>query len=225
MTEHTHHDDENRDLPAGTDRTPLSDRERAEQRIGGGSGGLAGMAAGAGIGSLVGPIGTIIGALGGVVGGWWAGRAAMKSDDGYSVDDDDFYQSHYESSRTLGSTGPSFDATRPAYQLGHMAGMNPDYRGQSFDDVETHLSTAYSTAGTDDWNSVRDYARDAYGRSRDRGSNEASSTRATEQTRDLRDGSRGLADRVVDAADDLKDRVDGNPASHAGRDATDRPER
>jgi len=33
------------------------------------------------------------------------------------------------------------------------------------------------------------------------------------------------ADRVADAADDLKDRVDGNPASRPGRDATDRPAR
>lgn len=219
MTERTRDEDANRDLPTETDR------EKAEQMIGGGSGGLAGMAAGAGIGSFAGPIGTIVGALGGVVGGWWAGRAAMKADDGYSADDDDFYQSHHESSRGLGTTGPSYDATRPAYQLGHLAGMNPDYRGRSFDEVETDLSTAYSTAGNQDWHSVRDYARDAYGRSRNRGSHEGSSVRATEQTRDLRDSGRGFADRVVDAADDLKDRADGNPASRAGRDATDRLER
>jgi len=31
--------------------------------------------------------------------------------------------------------------------------------------------------------------------------------------------------RVANAADDLKDRVDGNPASRPGPDATDRPER
>jgi uncharacterized protein (TIGR02271 family) len=36
-----------------------------------------------------------------------------------------------------------------------------------------------------------------------------------------RTGGRGLADRAVDALDDVKDRVDGNPASRPGRDATD----
>jgi uncharacterized protein (TIGR02271 family) len=35
----------------------------------------------------------------------------------------------------------------------------------------------------------------------------------------------GLTDRLADTADDLKDRVDGNPASRPGRDATDRPAR
>ena len=35
--------------------------------------------------------------------------------------------------------------------------------------------------------------------------------------------SSGFADRVADKADDLKDRVDGNPASRPGPDATDRP--
>jgi len=33
----------------------------------------------------------------------------------------------------------------------------------------------------------------------------------------------GIADRITDAADNLKDRVDGNPASRPGPDATDRP--
>jgi PRC-barrel domain protein len=33
----------------------------------------------------------------------------------------------------------------------------------------------------------------------------------------------GLADRITDAADNVKDRIDGNPASRPGPDATDRP--
>ena len=35
----------------------------------------------------------------------------------------------------------------------------------------------------------------------------------------------GVTDRLADGVDDLKDRVDGNPASRPGRDATDRPAR
>ena len=33
----------------------------------------------------------------------------------------------------------------------------------------------------------------------------------------------GIADRITDAADNVKDRIDGNPASRPGPDATDRP--
>jgi uncharacterized protein (TIGR02271 family) len=36
---------------------------------------------------------------------------------------------------------------------------------------------------------------------------------------------KGIADRVADAVDDMKDRFDANPASKPGRDATDRPGR
>jgi uncharacterized protein (TIGR02271 family) len=36
---------------------------------------------------------------------------------------------------------------------------------------------------------------------------------------------RGVADKIADKADDLKDRMDGNPASKPGPDRTDRPER
>jgi hypothetical protein len=32
----------------------------------------------------------------------------------------------------------------------------------------------------------------------------------------------GIADRVIDAADNVKDRIDGNPASRPGPDPTDR---
>jgi len=34
-------------------------------------------------------------------------------------------------------------------------------------------------------------------------------------------GGQGLGDKLRNAADDLKDRIDGNPASRPGRDATD----
>ena len=62
----------------------------------------------------------------------------------------------------------------------------------------------------------------------------AAAARGTKQTAkdtgrtpapDARSGARGLADRVADKVDDLKDRVDANPASRPGRDATDRPGR
>lgn len=46
-----------------------------------------------------------------------------------------------------------------------------------------------------------------------------------ETARDVRAGAANLGDRVADKIDDVKDRVDGNPASRPGPDATDRPGR
>lgn len=43
--------------------------------------------------------------------------------------------------------------------------------------------------------------------------------------REVKDNTRSLGDRVADKVDDVKDSVDGNPASKWGRDATDRPAR
>ena len=313
------------------------------EAVAAGTGGVAGAAAGAAIGSMVGPIGTIIGGLAGAVGGWWSGRAISEAATSYTNDDDAYYQTHYVNRGA--SSSRSFDEARPAYQIGHLAGANPDYRSHSFDEVEPHLSQAYTGAGYNDWNDVRDYARDAYSRGREvndarltlseeqltvgkrtvqagevsvhktvetehvsetvplmreeitierrpiradavsSGDIEISAdeiriplmaeeavvekrvvgteevllgkrqvtenetveadlrkerlelnedavratgtagTTGTDSARSLGSTGAGLADRVADKADDLKDRVDGNPASRPGRDATDRPSR
>lgn len=315
-----------------------------------GTGGVAGAAAGAAIGSLAGPIGTIIGGLAGAVGGWWSGRAISEAATSYTADDDAYYENRYGSTqRAFGtSTAESYESARPAYQLGHLAGVNPDYHGRNFEEVEPQLSSAYSSSGRNDWNDVRDYARDAYGRGRERGEQrltlseeqlrvgkrtvqagevalhktvdtehvsetvplmreeitierrpiaadadrsgnieitedeiriplmaeeaivekrvvgteevmlrkqqvtenqtvEADLRRErlemnddarrlagnvddddrllTDRERSLRGREGGLVDRVADAADDVKDRFDGNPASRPGRDVTDRPGR
>ena len=135
---------------------------------------------------------------------------------------------------------------RPAYQLGHLAALNPDYSSRSFDDVEPHLSSAYSTAGQNNWNDVRQYAQDAWSRGRHMGSSGMGSstsglgsdrtafegsaidnrdTTLGDHGRNLRDSTANAGDRVADAIDDFKDRIDGNPASRPGRDSTDRPGR
>jgi uncharacterized protein (TIGR02271 family) len=138
--------------------------------VGGATGGVAGAATGAALGSLGGPIGTIIGGLAGAVGGWWSGRAISEAASTFNDEDDAFYRSHYESSTSGGtSSRSSYDDTRPAYQLGHLAGVNPDYRNRSFDEVEPHLQTAYTSAGHKNWSDVRSHARDAYSRGREIG--------------------------------------------------------
>ena len=149
-----------------------------------GAGGLAGAATGAALGSLGGPIGTIIGGIAGAVGGWWSGRAISEAASTFTDDDDRYYREHFETKRTGSLTGTerpkhvvdvrgsgddaSYDRARPAYQLGSLASRNPDYRGRSFDEVETDLQRGWSSSEASrqygDWSNVRDYARDAYTR-------------------------------------------------------------
>jgi hypothetical protein len=181
-----------------------------------GLGGAAAGAAGAAIGSFVGPIGTLIGGLAGVVGGWWAGKSAVEASHKYSPDDDQHYRETYETSSAR-LADRSYDQVRPAYQLGHVAGLNPDYRDRDFTDVEPDLQKGWSDdlrAKNGEWDSVRPYARDAYTRSR------AAAAGST-----IANSVRDAGHKAANAVDDMKDRVDGNPASKPGPDATDRPER
>lgn len=146
--------------------------------VAGATGGAGGAVAGAALGSLAGPIGTIIGGLAGAVGGWWAGRSIADSP-AFNTDDDRFYEEFHQ--KTYGTTADqvadrlaggqfTYNDVRPAYQLGHLAGVNPDYGSQTFDDVEPHLADAYRSAGArDEWTNVRQYARDAWSRGRDVG--------------------------------------------------------
>ena len=196
------------------DATVDVDRDATELRrddvnpgdeIGEAVGGISGVLTGAALGSLGGPIGTIIGGIAGAVSGWWAGRAISEAASHATNDDDEYYRTHYEGSQSGGSTR-SYDDVRPAYQLGHLAGRNPDYKSRSFDEIETDLRHGWSgdvTQRHGDWHDVRDYARHGY-----------------ERTRGENILERG-AHKTADAVDDLKDRFDGNPASRPGVDRTD----
>lgn len=142
-------------------------RTTAGDEVGEGVGGVSGVLAGAAIGSLGGPIGTVIGGIAGAVGGWWAGREISEAAHHYSASDDAFYRNHYEASdRRLADR--SYDEVRPAYQLGHIAGQNPEYAGRPFDAVEPDLRRGWDSTTSEahgSWDQVRGYARDAYNRS------------------------------------------------------------
>ena len=144
------------------------DNPSVGDEIGEAAGGISGVLAGAAIGSVGGPIGTIIGGIAGAVSGWWAGRAISEAASRFTHDDDAAYRTHYEGSpNRLADRG--YDDVRPAYQLGHIAGMNPDYSGRSFDEVEGDLRRGWTddvSARYGSWDSVRGYARDAYERGR-----------------------------------------------------------
>lgn len=177
-------------------------------------GGIGGVLTGAAIGSAVGPIGTIIGGIAGAMGGWWAGRAVTEAASGVTKDDDEFYRGHYEGSSTkLADRG--FDDARPAYHLGHVAAHNPDYQGKNWSDVSSDLQRGWTSDHSKkygDWNSVSGYAGEGFNRSRGTIGNVAG------KTANAADRAGNKAANVVD---DMKDRVDGNPASKPGVDATD----
>lgn len=233
------HDD--RDVTA----KPVRDEATTADYVGEAAGGVSGGLAGAAIGSIGGPVGTLIGGLAGVIGGWWAGRSIAEAAKDYGDVDDRYYRTHYDRART-GSR--SFDDVRPAYQLGHIASRNPDYRGRDFDTVESDLRRGWSDevgARHGDWASVRDYAREGYTRgtstlaATSAGSIDSAvrtseqldrpgdhSAHAADRVADaehrIGDAARRGAHKVADAVDDVKDRIDGNPASKPGPDPTDR---
>jgi len=170
-------------------------------------GGVSGVVAGAAIGSAAGPIGTIIGGIAGAVGGWWAGRTATEAISRFSKDDDAYYRNAFDS-RTDRPADRKYDDFRPAYQIGHVAALNPDYAGKSFSTVEADLQRGWNNdlrTKYGDWQAVRPYAEQGYVR----GSSLGQTTR-------------NVANKAVDAVDNIKDRVDGNPASKPGPDPTDR---
>jgi uncharacterized protein (TIGR02271 family) len=101
------------------------------------------------------------GGVGGVAGA--ATGAASNIDD----TDDAYYRDRFASTSRNGD----YDRARPAFQLGHIAGMNPDYENRTFDDVEPQLRAGWTddvARQSGDWNDVRDYARDAFERGRER---------------------------------------------------------
>lgn len=144
------------------------------------TGGLAGAATGAALGSLGGPLGTIIGGIAGAAGGWWTGRAVSEAASSFD-NDDDYYRNSYSSRSGTSGTGSSsssrssmdYDSARPAYQLGHVAGMNPDYANRSYSDVEPELRRGYESYASNNANApryedVRNHVADAYQRGQER---------------------------------------------------------
>ena len=132
-------------------------------------------------------------------------RAVAEAATSLMTDDDNYYRRHYEASPNR-LADRSYDDVKPAYYLGHVASRNPEYRNRSFDEIETDLRTGWSADKRyGSWDTMRGFASEGYTRGRTTLGN--------------------AANRVANAADDLKDRVDGNPASKPGPDATDRPGR
>lgn len=164
------------------DAKPLDEHVKHEtprtggEEAGEAAGGISGVALGAAIGSPAGPIGTIIGGIAGAVGGWWAGRAVVDATTRFTHEDDHYYRERYAGSpRRLDDR--SYDQVRAAYQLGHIAALNPDYRGCSFDDIEGDLRSGWESQPQTPalgWDQVKGYVEEGYTRSAESGVAEAS---------------------------------------------------
>jgi hypothetical protein len=158
-------------------------------KVGEGVGSVSGVVAGAAIGSAAGPIGTIIGGIAGAVGGWWAGHAVSEATHKFTRDDDDYYREHFVNrSDRLADRG--YDDVRPAYQLGHIASLNPDYRGMSFEQIEPDLQRGWGNdlrSRHGDWSTVRPYSKEAYSRNMSSVTSREATNRLENSTENLRD--------------------------------------
>ena len=152
MADRKHESDESRDKHPGMG-----------EQAGEGVGGIGGTLAGAAIGSAAGPIGTIIGGIAGAAGGWWAGEKAGRALEDMG-DHEPEYRKHFETNRTDRARELSFDDARLGYSVGHVAGRNPDYKGRSFDEVETDLRRGWKDDSGRDYDSMRPYVRHGYER-------------------------------------------------------------
>ena len=162
------------DIPRGTERHADDARAKDENdpsvgdQVGEAAGGISGVLAGAAIGSAGGPVGTLIGGIAGAVGGWWAGRAISEAAESFTEKDDEHFREHYETSENR-LADRKYDDVRPAYQVGHIASLNPAYWPQEFEAVEPDLRAGWTDDVRDkhgEWDSVRGYARTAYERGR-----------------------------------------------------------
>jgi hypothetical protein len=108
--------------------------------------------------------------IGKAVGGWWAEREVAASVRRVTFEDDVVYRAHYDFSPTR-LADRSYEVVRPAYLIGHIAGTNPGYDGVAFETIEHDLRTGWTDeirAKHGEWDAVRQYAKEAFFRQRQR---------------------------------------------------------
>ena len=96
-------------------------------------------------------------------GGWWSRNTPDDAIRNFTPEHDNACRTHFENSRR--SSNANYDAVRPLYQFGHLAGSNPDYQGRSFEEVENDLKRTWTpeyTTAFGEWSNVRDYINTGY---------------------------------------------------------------
>jgi hypothetical protein len=109
------------------------------------------------------------------IGGWWSRSAPDDMARSFGREQEDSCRQHFEQKRREGRTRTDYDAVRPLYHFGHLAGSNPDYQGRSFEEVEGDLQRTWTpeyTTAFGEWNNVREYINTGYSANRNtRGGN------------------------------------------------------
>jgi hypothetical protein len=123
-------------------------------------------------------MGSIMKTAASTFGGWWSRSTPDEAVRSFSPEQDKSCRTHFENRRReQKSDSTSYDAVRPLYQFGHLAGSNPDYQGRSFEEVETDLQRAWTpeyTTAFGEWSNVRDYINTGYLSRNSRGGNVSS---------------------------------------------------
>jgi hypothetical protein len=96
-------------------------------------------------------------------GGWWCHRSVADVLALFSTLDDTYYQAHFDHA-CADSSDITYDDVRPAYVLGHLAGMDPDYLSRSWEEVAPDLAHSWTLGAQSDWQSVSGFARAAFRR-------------------------------------------------------------
>jgi hypothetical protein len=85
---------------------------------------------------------------------------------GFTDEDDIVFRSYFQHANRLADR--SYDDVRPAYQLGYEAARDPRFADRGFDEAEKDLENRWLNVrfAGDEWQAVRDYAREGFERGR-----------------------------------------------------------
>jgi hypothetical protein len=145
----------------------MGEREKGTfEKLGEDIGGSLGRAAGRANDMAANALGSLLGSALQSMGDWWASSEARQAVSEFSGTDEDACRDHFSSTESAGAAG-AYEQARPHYQFGYVAGRNPAYQGQKFDEVEEELQRSWEAAARDDlgeWPDARDRVSFAFER-------------------------------------------------------------
>jgi hypothetical protein len=85
---------------------------------------------------------------------------------GFTEEDDRLFRSHFQHANRFADR--RYEEARPAYAFGYAASGDPRHAGKGFDEVEKDLENGWMNErfSGDEWQTVRDYAREGFERGR-----------------------------------------------------------
>jgi hypothetical protein len=131
----------------------------AFERAGEAMGEAAGRIAGQFTDAAMNVTGAVFNSMASMLGNWWSGPDARQAATSFGEQQDRECRRHFEAR----SSGRDYTTTRPLYQLGHVAGRNPDYRNRSYGEVEPELRRAWESSSDSSrygrWDDVSAYVK------------------------------------------------------------------